>query len=332
MRKILLLAVMLVVWFLPGIPVSADTQEEILAQSGADSIAVDEQTNSFLEDHAISFTDPQSALTLSPKELLCSMWNTFRAQLAAPLRLFFTLGLVVICSAFTSGLGDTISDRGLSGAYGFLVVMVAVSVLLTPMEQCFSIVSDTMESGSRFMLSFAPVLSSILAAGGGVVSASVYQLAVFSLAELAVQLTCMYLMPLLRILLALGIMDSVHPDFPLAASSEGSNGWHSGGLDWSWRCLWACKRYRVWFPPPLIQLPPKPPNSCFPAVCRWWEVQFRMHTPPCVAAWGFCAAVWEALGFLPLVPWYCPPSCCWGCIVWLYWRQALWRSWQGFAL
>lgn len=67
MRKILLLAVMLVVWFLPGIPVSADTQEEILAQSGADSIAVDEQTNSFLEDHAISFTDPQSALTLSPK-------------------------------------------------------------------------------------------------------------------------------------------------------------------------------------------------------------------------------------------------------------------------
>ena len=63
MRKILLLAVMLVVWFLPGIPVSADTQEEILAQSGADSIAVDEQTNSFLEDHAISFTDPQSALT-----------------------------------------------------------------------------------------------------------------------------------------------------------------------------------------------------------------------------------------------------------------------------
>ena len=65
MRKILLLAVMLVVWFLPGIPVSADTQEEILAQSGADSIAVDEQTNSFLEDHAISFTDPQSVLTLS---------------------------------------------------------------------------------------------------------------------------------------------------------------------------------------------------------------------------------------------------------------------------
>ena len=40
-----------------------------------------------------------------------------------------------------------------------------------------------------------------------------------------------------------------------------------------------------------------------------------MHTHPCVAAWGFCAAVWEALGFLPLVPWYCPPSCCWGCIV-----------------
>lgn len=221
MRKILLLAVMLVIWFLPGIPVSADTQEEILAQSGADSIAVDEQTGSFLEDHAISFTDPQSVLTLSPKELLCSMWNTFRAQLAAPLRLFFTLGLVVICSAFTSGLGDTISDRGLSGAYGFLVAMVAVSVLLTPMEQCFFMVSDTMESGSRFMLSFAPVLSSILAAGGGVVSASVYQLAVFSLAELAVQLTCMYLMPLLRILLALGIMDAVHPDFSFGSIIRG---------------------------------------------------------------------------------------------------------------
>lgn len=221
MKKILLLAVLAMLWFLPGMAVSADTQEEILAQSGADEIRMDPQTDAFLEEHAISFTDPQSVLTLSPKELLCSMWNTFRAQCSAPLRLFFTLALVVLCGAFTSGLGDTISDRGLSGAYGFLVVMVAVSVLLEPMEQCFSLVSDTMESGSRFMLSFAPVLSSILAAGGGAVSASVYQLAVFSLAELAVQLCRIYLMPLLRILLALGIMDAVHPDLSFSSIIRG---------------------------------------------------------------------------------------------------------------
>lgn len=221
MKNILLLAVILVLWVMPGMQVSAVTKEEILAQSGADSIEVDKQTRSFLESQSISFTDPQSVLTLSPKELLCSMWNTFRSQCTAPLRLFFTLALVVVCAVLTSGLGDTISERGLSDAYGFLVVMVTVSVLLTPMEQCFSLVSETMESGSRFMLCFAPVLSSILAAGGCVVSASVYQVAVFSLAELAVQLSRLYLLPLLRILLALAVMDAVHPDLSFGSIIRG---------------------------------------------------------------------------------------------------------------
>ena len=69
MKNILLLAVILVLGVMPGMQVSAVAKEEVLAQSGADSIEVDKQTRSFLESQSISFTDPQSVLTLSPKEL-----------------------------------------------------------------------------------------------------------------------------------------------------------------------------------------------------------------------------------------------------------------------
>lgn len=221
MKRILLVLLCVCGMLLVGVPVSAETAEEIYAASGAEELELNAETQQFLDEQGVSFAEPESLLTLSPKAMLEAMLETLRAQLAAPLKLAGTLGVVILLAALTGSAGDTAVNRSLTQMFEMLCVLVCVTVLTAPVQACFTLAADTLRQGGDFMLTFVPVFATVAAASGAPVTASAYHLVVLSIAEVTVQIADLVLMPLLNMMLALSIVDAVHPALSLSGLLSG---------------------------------------------------------------------------------------------------------------
>lgn len=221
MKKIVWLVGLLLlcaVWLAPG--AAAEAGDELLRESGALELPAEGGAGEFFTQNGLSWEKPDSLLSLSPRTVLSSFWNTLRAQLTAPLRLGGILLTVTILSALAGGLGDSVKDKSLERIFALICVLVCVGVITQPVGDCFALAADTLQSGGTFMLAFVPVFAAVTAAGGGIVTASVYRLIVLTVAQLAAQLAVSCLLPLLQIAFALAIVDALHPAISLAGLLE----------------------------------------------------------------------------------------------------------------
>lgn len=214
-RVLAALSVLFCVWWL-ALPVQAEAAQEIYEQSGASELTVNEDAQAVLDEQNLSFSDPQGILSFSPSGIASSLLERVKAELTAPLRLGGVLIAVTILAAMTGGIGDGLQDRSLSRMFEMICVLVCVTQITSPMASCFLAAGNGLQEGGTFMLAFVPVFTTVVAAGGGPVTASAYHMVVLTLAEVAVQIATGILMPLLQMCLALSIVDAVHPTLSLS--------------------------------------------------------------------------------------------------------------------
>ena len=128
-----------------------------------------------------------------------------------PLRLLGTLiGMVVLCAV----LGALRQNGTASGMDEPFSVVAAASALVLLGEPVFGCVERTVQSlreCSLFVMSFAPVLSGILIAGGSPASAGAYNLMLYFVSQLLAELASKTLLPLLGVYLALCILSPLAP-------------------------------------------------------------------------------------------------------------------------
>jgi len=88
MKKILVsLLCILCFIFTPCSVCAEETADRLYEASGAGNLSAGE----ILEENGISFSDPESVLSLSPSMVWDMIWDTISGKLTGPLTLFVTL-------------------------------------------------------------------------------------------------------------------------------------------------------------------------------------------------------------------------------------------------
>ncbi|MBR6107058.1 MAG: hypothetical protein IKQ39_03530 [Oscillospiraceae bacterium] len=182
---------------------------------------VPEAAREALSESEISFQEPESVLELSPSDYLHRFLRTLKQEAAAPLTLLGALLSLTLLSSLLSGLSDTVTESGMRRLVGTLCVLICTAGAARPLCGCLRRTAEALQTGQLFMLSFVPVFSAFLAAGGHAASGAAYQVFILFLSETVMQLTNALLFPLLQTAAAIGIVDAVNPELRLGGFVSG---------------------------------------------------------------------------------------------------------------
>ncbi len=153
---------------------------------------------------------------VSVGEVLRAMWQSFKAQLSAPLALAGKLlGVILICSMLTN-----LSGGSLGGALTTVGALAAVGLMYTEICGILEAVSQMLSELSTFMLAYIPVYASLLTSGGYASAASGYFVTMMSLCELVSLFAERMIVPLCSAVLAVSISEGICPLFSGALSAS----------------------------------------------------------------------------------------------------------------
>lgn len=209
--------------------------EEQLEASGADELIENapEQVKESLYDLGLDTISFQKILSLSPKEFIPYFIDQVQAVIARPVKLLaIVVGIIVLC-ALMNALKQSMAKDKLKEVFQVVSILCICAAVITPVIDCISKTGKTIFDCSNFLISFVPVLSGVMTAGGQIVTATSYQVFLFWAAELVSVIVSRTLVPFLGIYLAIAITSSMNAEFRLdkiADSLKSLICWSLGGL------------------------------------------------------------------------------------------------------
>ncbi len=223
MKKIAVLIPLIIacvyVMFIP-----AFAEDDFASEIGIDISSLNENVPSDAEniivDNGISADNIDAVKNISPADVIKYMLGEVKTKLDYPLRLLVMLFAVMIAGSVTENFGNCIENKSVSSVYGTVCVLIAVGIISDPIVKCVKNASDTLYSGSDFVTSYIPVFSGIMASSGCVTSAAAYSAVMVIFAEFAASAAANYLMPLVSICTALGIIQSINEAFDLTSITD----------------------------------------------------------------------------------------------------------------
>ncbi len=245
MKKILMFLLCLLLLCMPVSAVSGSDAsgestlqeqfEEQLEASGADELIENapEQVKESLYDLGLDTISFQKILSLSPKEFIPYFIDQVQAVIARPVKLLaIVVGIIVLC-ALMNALKQSMAKDKLKEVFQVVSILCICAAVITPVIDCISKTGKTIFDCSNFLISFVPVLSGVMTAGGQIVTATSYQVFLFWAAELVSVIVSRTLVPFLGIYLAIAITSSMNTEFRLdkiADSLKSFICWSLGGL------------------------------------------------------------------------------------------------------
>ncbi len=199
-----------------------EEQDEIIAGLAEDYDldsaydGLDYDAAEFLRENGITPENASGITELSPKTVLSFIIEKLKNGAVKPLRIFGMMLSVIILSAAAGAASDTVS-MGSEKTLRLITVLIAVSVVVPPLEDCLLTAANIIEKGGNFMLAFVPVFVGICAASGNGASSVGYNLIVLLLAESGVKIASSVIMPVISVCLAMNIIDAINPTFSLSA-------------------------------------------------------------------------------------------------------------------
>lgn len=204
--------------------ISVYAEENFGFEIGADVSSLNESIPSNVEDiiyeNEISVENTDAVTNISPADVINYMVDQIKIKLNYPLRLLGMLLAVIAASSLTESLGNCIGNRSVQNVYGTVCVLVSIGIISDPIIKCVKTASDTLYSGCDFVLSYIPVFTGILASSGCITSASAYSAVMVVFSELASVAVAHFLMPMVSICIALGIIESVNNAFDLTSITD----------------------------------------------------------------------------------------------------------------
>ena len=204
--------------------IPAFAEDNFASEIGIDISSLNENVPSDAEniiaDNGISADNIDAVKNISPADVIKYMLEEVKAKLDYPLKLLVMLFAVIIAGSVTENFGSCIENKSVSGVYGTVCVLIAVGIISDPIIKCVKTASDTLYSGSEFVTSYIPVFSGIMASSGCVTSAAAYSAVMVAFAEFAASAAANYLMPLVSICTALGIIQSINEAFDLTSITD----------------------------------------------------------------------------------------------------------------
>ncbi len=184
-------------------------------ESELNRISISGEAGDFIESNDITVSETDGIMNISPKTVFEYMWDNFKESLVRPFKMLVSILIIVILSSFAEGIGDISGKSGVSRVYSMICVIACVGATVYYIKDSLYEAGRTIEDGGTFMLSYVPVFSGVVAAGGGVSTATSYQLIVVFAAEVFVRISSEIIMPLLSLCLCVGAVEAINPTISL---------------------------------------------------------------------------------------------------------------------
>ena len=203
-----LIGLVMAVFLLTGLTVHAEENAGEQLSGLLSDIGADDLTDGF------DLTDPTSLTAFSFRDVLVSLGTKLRDAAEAPLQTFLLLLGVILMAALAGSLQDKGDAAGT--VYHTVCVLCAVTITVPPLSKAFAVSAAVLQHTADFSAAFSAVYAGVIAAGGGVTSATVYQSAMAGGCELAMEIAAKLLLPLLSMCMAMSMVDAVNPAISLA--------------------------------------------------------------------------------------------------------------------
>ena len=213
MKKIILIFTFVFIFLCYGININAENFKV--------EISPPHESEEFFNENNIDISNPESMTEITPGQVFSYIWKEFKASLTMPLKSLGMMMLIIILSALLKGTGDTVKNENLSSIYDIITVLVCIGVISEPIVTTLSYVTDTLYKGGDFMLSYIPIFSSIVAAGGNVSSAGVYHVILLGVSEIFLQVSNKIFIPMISVCLAMSVVEAINPTISLSGIING---------------------------------------------------------------------------------------------------------------
>lgn len=215
MKRIVLLILFFIYMLFSPTFIYADNSYIEEKESELNRISISGEAGEFIESNDITVSETDGIMNISPKTVFEYMWDNFKESLVRPFKMLVSILIIVILSSFAEGIGDISGKSGVSKVYSMICVIACVGATVYYIKDSLYEAGRTIEDGGTFMLSYVPVFSGVVAAGGGVSTATSYQLIVVFAAEVFVRISSEIIMPLLSLCLCVGAVEAINPTISL---------------------------------------------------------------------------------------------------------------------
>ncbi|MCI8623465.1 MAG: hypothetical protein HFG26_07365 [Provencibacterium sp.] len=180
-----------------------------------------DETRELLEEMDLTELDVGRLLSLAPKDFMRVLWRMIQNTVRQPLTAFGMIAGVVVLCALVNTLKEGFHAKELSSVYGAVSVLCVTAAIAKPVTDCILGGAQAIQDCSVFMLSFIPILTSVVTVSGAPVTATTYNLLLFSACQLVSSLAAGVLVPFMGIYTGLCIAGSVGEDIGVLPLAKG---------------------------------------------------------------------------------------------------------------
>jgi stage III sporulation protein AE len=208
MKRLVSIFILIVFVLLFPMSVSAEDENSYNADEVAESIGEDlselqegvpDSVNDILTENGITPSDTDAMTKVAPLDIIGFIWGEIKGRALYPLKIFAAVLAVILLSALVDALEDTIASRKLTRIYGIICVMVAVTVIATPVSETIKTAAAALSDGGVFMAGYIPVFAGITASSGQITGAASYSIIVIFASNLAVSIASNIMIPVLSV-------------------------------------------------------------------------------------------------------------------------------------
>ncbi len=139
------------------------------------------------------------------------LYTSVRDELTGPLRLFFALLSLVICSAVFKALTQAVKAAGVASAFSLCSSLCFCSAVCVPLLRTAERAGAFLHWLASFITALLPVFSSLYVAGGNIACAAYANSGAYMLTVLIEEIFAEILLPLCKLLLAIAVTAMVSP-------------------------------------------------------------------------------------------------------------------------
>ncbi|MEG1870325.1 MAG: hypothetical protein RR205_05695, partial [Oscillospiraceae bacterium] len=176
---------------------------------------IPEEAKETLDKMNFSGMSISEIIAMSPNEFFNVIKNIVVTQVRRPIQIFATLIGIILLSAFLTGMKQSFLDNSLNGVFSVVSALCVISFISEPIVKCISSTARGLQQCALFILSFIPVFTGVVAAGGHPLTATTYNIFLFTACQIVSQVAASVLIPLMSIYFAMCLVSSAAPEMNL---------------------------------------------------------------------------------------------------------------------
>lgn len=191
----------------------------LLEEIGADDLvdALPQDTQDLLEELGMDRLSVEGILRLTPGQFWKLTKSLALKEIRKPIQAFCSVvGIVLLC-ALLEGARHTAGNSSITPVFHMVAALAIALTVAGPVVSCIRDTGQTVRDCSAFLLAFIPVFTGVLVAGGQAMTAATYHLFLFFACQVASQLICQMLLPLVGIYMGLALVTSAMPEANLGS-------------------------------------------------------------------------------------------------------------------